>query len=466
MAGAAAVFVKPMALPFVMATYTTIAFAGGGSWLQGLSRAAVSTLLAMTPAAIYYVATMGSEGRIGSELAARVHPELLVTAQFWRGWWVMVDRVTSGWPLIAAFALLGAIAAPLARRMICALWIAYLVYGLTLTYHIHTHDYYSLVLVPMVALTVGYAVEICQQRATSMVKAKMQWASLALLLASLIAGVLQTGRPLPRKFSDRLQRFEEMGRQFAATTSVTALDGDYGLPVAFHSGLAVATWPMGIDFDAMRLNGRPVPSFESLAAGVTSDYFVVTYPEELLIQPALAARLVDLPRVPSPAGIGEDVVSIYDLRHPTIAVWPNTLRFAKLATSQMAPPAQTLSLRVGGFRQKPWTLILPADAPVIAAPSEGDQSTEIPVSLSPGAGPAGQSSSRAWSRECGSAICRCSGTPSRPQRRRRRTARSKRRLPMRSWCFRPHSADGRSMTSGLLASCLSGVTIGAKTSIG
>ena len=59
-------------------------------------------------------------------------------------------------------ALLGALllSKGLARALLIGLLSGYIVFGLVFTYHIQTHSYYSLQLVPIVALAIGFIVEL------------------------------------------------------------------------------------------------------------------------------------------------------------------------------------------------------------------------------------------------------------------------------------------------------------------
>lgn len=147
---AAAVFIKPMAAFFVLPVEVSLSTSRDG-WLRGLRRSALwAAAVAMLAAAWYVYVTMTS----ASVFEDRFFPQLLTRSVFWTDWLRMIERVVP-WPALV-LAILGVITARGAtRRGLLAAWMGYVTYGLLFSYHIHTHDYYSLPLIPLVGWSVG-----------------------------------------------------------------------------------------------------------------------------------------------------------------------------------------------------------------------------------------------------------------------------------------------------------------------
>jgi hypothetical protein len=176
---AIAIFAKP-----VIAAFFLIPLFGALTIVRdGLRRALTHPLgyafagLAVLPAAVFYVvgAITGSflTGKVRGSIALGLWGESF----YWRGWLDMLEGVLRAPGLGGRSALLalavGLLAIPLSRTkteraIILALWVGYAVLGLTYTSHISSHDYYSLPLVPVVALSVAVAIAALAARADTM----------------------------------------------------------------------------------------------------------------------------------------------------------------------------------------------------------------------------------------------------------------------------------------------------------
>jgi hypothetical protein len=82
-------------------------------------------------------------------------PSLWFKFFYWKGWISIIGKVV-GYPAFFA-SLLGTLILikDKSKYGILALWIGYINFGLIFNYHIHTHDYYQLQLIPLVAIGCG-----------------------------------------------------------------------------------------------------------------------------------------------------------------------------------------------------------------------------------------------------------------------------------------------------------------------
>ena len=153
----AALFVKPGLCLFQIFG----AFVGLMVYRKGLLRSLTSahlllfTVVSLVPVGLYYLYGVMIGAFLQGQVQGKVVPRYLLETYFWSGW---LDQIVSMVGLVAfAGALLGVllVGPGLPRALMAGLWGGYFLFGLVFTYHIHTHGYYSLQFVPIVALSLG-----------------------------------------------------------------------------------------------------------------------------------------------------------------------------------------------------------------------------------------------------------------------------------------------------------------------
>jgi hypothetical protein len=156
-ASSIAIFAKPGICLFqLFGAFVSLAVYRQGVWRSLISShslifAALSTL----PTGLYYLYGTVVATFLRGQASGKVDPQLLLNVSFWRGW------IVSIWVVVGAIAFVGAlfgillVRKGLPRALMIGLWSGYLLFGLTFTHHIHTHSYYSLQLIPVVALSMG-----------------------------------------------------------------------------------------------------------------------------------------------------------------------------------------------------------------------------------------------------------------------------------------------------------------------
>ena len=299
---------------------------------QGPSLLAFLGLSAL-PVGAYYLYGSVVRDFLDGQVSAKALPDLLLEPFFYEDWFRTAARVLAYGtearePLVGAVVLAVALAglwrcrrgAP--RALLTGLWVGYLLFGLVFTYHIHTHDYYSLPLLPIVALSLAPLAAIVVERFRRLPSPVR--AAGAVLGVGALAGYIWAAHSTLRDPENerRAALYERVGDEARHTTRALFLDHDYGLPVQYHGWLAGRYWPSAADLREEGLRGvRQISPGERLATrnpdyapniaewGVRPDAFIVTDLEELDGQPALK-RFLD-GRFPVVAKTGEYV--IYDL---------------------------------------------------------------------------------------------------------------------------------------------------------
>jgi hypothetical protein len=321
--GGFAIFIKLNAAFFIV----------GGALGAALGRASIRDLvrnkqvwamgvLGILPGAAY-VAYGLSHGFLGQQFGGRFIPSLLVSPAFPLGWAEMIGDVLGLFTFALALLGLTLIESKPVRAFALGLWGAYLAFGLFFDYHISTHNYYSLPLISIAALTLtplGEAVlarlaATAQTPALSEVEGSrvMRVLAASLLMLGLLA-VLWTSRVALKSVDYRPEAayWTQIG-ETVRDYRVVALTQDYGSRLVYWGWANAAIWPDSSDIEYHTdLRGGEqtfAKRFEKTTSG--KDLFLVTDLADLKRQPDLQARLSQFAIFAE----GEGYV-IYDLRNP------------------------------------------------------------------------------------------------------------------------------------------------------
>jgi len=293
--GGLAIFIKLNAAFFII----------GGALGAALGRASLRELirnkqvwimaaLGILPG-LAYVAYGLARGFLGQQFGGRFIPALLISPAFPLGWANMIQDVLG--LVTFALALIGFLlieSKPL-RSLLFGLWGGYLAFGIFFDYHISTHSYYSLPLIPIAALTLTPLAEVVFARlgesaSRSVLMRTLSVAALSLcLLASIWTsrGILNT-----TDYRPEAAYWNQIGNT-VRDFRVVALSQDYGSRLAYWGWSGTANWPDSSDIEyhtGLRGGGQ---TFEKMFAKLTAnkELFLVTDLQDFANQPALQARL-------------------------------------------------------------------------------------------------------------------------------------------------------------------------------
>jgi len=198
------------------------------------------------------------------------------------------------------------------RMMFGGVWLGYVVYGMALPYHIITHDYYQLPLVPLIAIGLSAATVTLWQNLQ--VKPRLGEVLTVTLLLFGIGINAWSARVKLKEVDYRGEAvfWQRLGERLGRDARVAGLTHDYGFRLAYWGWVSSSNWMTAGDFGLRQLAGQEF-DFDALFDQVTEgmDYFLVTLMGELDGQPYLKNRLYD--GYPVEAGDG---YLLFDLRHP------------------------------------------------------------------------------------------------------------------------------------------------------
>jgi Dolichyl-phosphate-mannose-protein mannosyltransferase len=364
---ATTVFVKPgIAAFFILPTFAALAIARSGPRRAFTSPSFyVFPILSFLPAVVLYVYGAIAGAFLQGKIHESVNPHLLRESIFWHGWLDMIRTVLRA-PLfgdrsallvlvVAASGVLFARTRP-QRAVLLALWGGYVLFGLTIDNYVSTHNYYSLPLVPIVALSLAVVASALGDRLRGPLSRRSVQVGIAALAAVAVGGVLvakgaNLGLPPVNRVADRrIPEYERIGRLVDHSSRVLLLGSagvwQYGwIAGRYWPGQSDLSWereqdrlpPMNADERFRTTDGRYWPAVGSMHP--RPRFFVVTEPMELLLQPDLCVLLSDFRVVTA----GRDFM-IFDLKRKaasTVAVPRNGVvqtGFASSTASYFAFP--------------------------------------------------------------------------------------------------------------------------------
>jgi len=217
---------------------------------------------------------------------------------------------------IIVVALLGSLLLNRSGRPIAlGLWLGYGLLGLFFPWQIGTHDYYSLALVPTVAL--GLAPTGAWLAQSIRKQGWMLRTGFLLICLFAIAYPAWTARSglLGKNYHSEWRAWEIMGEELPAGANIIALTHDYGWRLQYWGYTPVKLWPYNADYELHIARGGNLaadirPVFEDLTSG--QDYFLVTLFSELDAQPQLKEILNE----EYPIVQRGDGYVLFDLKHP------------------------------------------------------------------------------------------------------------------------------------------------------
>ena len=268
-------------------------------------------LLFALPYAVYHIDGVFVRGYLVDQFSLRFFPEMWIDPAFYLRWLSNLNRAV---PIeLVLLSLLGVftLRRTVHRVLLLAMWGGYLAYGLALSHHISTHDYYHLLLFPLLALGLGAAAAAVFQALRGPRRVVQVVIALALLVGLAYEGY--QARALIRR-SDAEQQaaaLVEIGQAVGQDASSVALVDDYGAGLKYYAWLMPSIWPTEADI-AFRERAGEAFDFETFFAEQAQGkhYFVITNLEELEQQ----ERLRDLLESRYPVYHEADLYRIYDLR--------------------------------------------------------------------------------------------------------------------------------------------------------
>lgn len=289
-----AILVKSPAVFFLLPVWVTLVLSTK-SFVQAIKsrKTWVIVLLASLPTVIYTVYGLFIEGFLGSQFSLRFFPNLWVDFFYYRRWKDLIDNTMT--LELFLMGLLGAflIRERTTRKMVISMWIGYVFYGLIFAYHIHSHDYYQLPQIPVVAIGlasfVAFLTDHLEER-KGLIKAIICGIAIIWMLSSFTTAYLNLR---DNNYRSEGAFWKSLGDKVCGS-SVISMTQDYGGRLYFWGWVNSTHWMSSYDFEYRELAGNVVDRealFNETIKGM--DYFLITAFGELEKQPYIKDTLVN-----------------------------------------------------------------------------------------------------------------------------------------------------------------------------
>ncbi len=271
--------------------------------------------LALIPAIAYTLISATAGGNADSIFGSRWFPGLFDDPRWYLSWLLLGRTAAGTFPLLLALLGLFLIQDKKIKIFYACMWLGYAAYGYTFAYHIYTHNYYHLPLIPIIAIGFGFAFAAFFEK---MQDACHTWLPKVLVISILLFGILLAaqrirGELVGSDYRNEAAYWQQISEDIGENASVIGLVHDYGYRLIYWGNVNPQIWPSTGDLTVQELSGSTSPDFLKLFKTKTEgmDYFLVTMTGELRAQKALKEHLETNYPV-----IEGDGYLLYDLGHP------------------------------------------------------------------------------------------------------------------------------------------------------
>jgi len=256
----------------------------------------VMAFLGILPGAGYLIYGIFVQDFLGQQFGGRFIPTLFLSPSYYVGWLNMLNLVIGGFTLMLA--LLGLFFFDdKKRRLLLGLWAGYALFGFYFNFHIHTHDYYSLPLIPIVALSIAPLIDFLLAKLAQLTTTNfLRLSSFLFLLLGLIASTWNVRNQLnATDYRPQAEMWAEI-RTITDGYNLAGLTQDYGARLAYWGWQNISSWPTSGDLRYSNERGgnqNLEETFNELAS--KKDLFLVTDFDDLERQTFLREKLNTYP---------------------------------------------------------------------------------------------------------------------------------------------------------------------------
>ena len=293
LAGGLAIFIKLTAVFFVAGGFIG-AVLGRHSLKDALRLPQVwaMAVLAVLPGAAYTIYGVYIAKYLGSEFAGRFFPQLWIDPFFYLRWEGKIALILTHLGLALALLGLFFLRTRQARIFAISLWSGYAAFGMAFTYHIASHDYYSLPIIPIAALSLGALGGVVVRGLAEQASGSgwSRWFIRLTLLFMVVMNYWDVHVEMKTiDYRPQAEYWARVGDAVGHMPSTIALTQDYGYPLVYWGWQRATLWPETL---SSILGGKPdnfKRRFNTLTKGMI--YFLVTDFDQLKLQPELEGQL-------------------------------------------------------------------------------------------------------------------------------------------------------------------------------
>ena len=286
-------------------------------WEKSLrdSQTWVFGLLALGPGVAYYAYGLFIAGFLQGQAKQSFLPNLWLDPTYYARWVnLVVDTIGFAALWIGVVGIL-LWQSKTARILMAGLWAGYVVYGLAFPYHIMSHDYYQLPLIPIIALSLTPSISLIVRQLAQNGISRWVQGGVAMIVASAV--LFQTWNvriELARKsYQSDAREWSRFQTIIPPDRMVVALVQAYGYPLEYYGWVDAELWSTTGDINLRELAGKSQDEIEQKRWEQLKgmDLFLVTNFNEFNRQPELKEYLEGFEIFSEGSGY-----VVYDLKRP------------------------------------------------------------------------------------------------------------------------------------------------------
>jgi hypothetical protein len=265
-------------------------------WLRQTFLFLLLVIVVISP---YYLWSLFSDAFLTAYAGRSFVPKLWFRPFYWGGWFDLIRNTTGYIPFVLGLTGILITRNKHYRAVLIGLWFGYLIFGLIFTYHIHTHDYYHLILTPTVALSLAPFGSVLMKSIKLENYQKVNRWIIAAIVAFVCAASVHETRARWKNVVDlihsEVSKAVEIGESVHHSSKVLSLAPYYAKPLRYHAEIAGPSWPYQFDFLAAGRLGKKTEGTISILNRIqmkySPEYFVVADLDEFNAQPELKKHL-------------------------------------------------------------------------------------------------------------------------------------------------------------------------------
>jgi hypothetical protein len=206
-------------------------------------------------------------------------PYLLTRWEFWMGWLNNSAQV-AGHPflLLAVFGFI-LLRDKLTRFLIAGLAFGYFFFGLFFTFHIHTHPYYHIQLLPFIGICIAPILVVIGNALKKTAGEYWRMPVLAGLLLAIYFSSSEVRGTLYKSTFEDPRLASEIGEVVNHSQRSVFVAYHYGLPLEYYGQISGVPWPVSIDDPLYRRPDERELSVQERMNGLgfAPEYFIITH---------------------------------------------------------------------------------------------------------------------------------------------------------------------------------------------
>lgn len=262
----------PIGLMFISITLATLGFKKAIASLKVW----VMLLLFIVPPAIYYLFIIpGSSQEWLSFTLSLVNK--WIQPSFYIQWIIFAGGLVDLG--IAFVSFVGVWLLPKKPRLIAlSLWLGYLLYGLAFPYHITTHEYYSIPLIPAIALSLAPLAHIFFAKLKNQDNLAKWVVALVIVFSLAYSGWISRSIMLGKNYRNEAIGWQQLSQVLPKEGHLIGITHEDGYRIAYYDWRHVTPWPYNAQDEQELGTIDPMVQFSTLFKKATGgqDYFIVT----------------------------------------------------------------------------------------------------------------------------------------------------------------------------------------------